>query len=143
MRSVAWVDAQPERQIFASTVREEVGFGLAQSGANAMQIEKSVRKALETVGLDPESYLDRSPFQLSGGEKRRVAIASIVASPSDFIIFDEPGAGLDDVGIEQFRSLAGRLKSGGAGVMVISHDLDDFADLAGEVITLDNQYAST
>ncbi len=126
---VGWVDARPERQLFATTVFEEVAFGLRQRGLDEMYIKKRVDWALEQVKLSPEEFIARSPYYLSGGEKRRLAIAGIIAMDYPFYIFDDVTIGLDDDGVKDLISLIGNLINAGRGIMLIGHDLDFFKAL--------------
>jgi len=130
---VGWADAQPERQIFAATVRDEVAFGPRQRNLPPDEVDRRVQKALDTVGLDFNRYQERDPLMLSGGEKRRVGLASAISSPAKFFVLDEPAAGLDPAGIKRIRDLVWKLGEEAAGVLVISHDADDFKDLVDTV----------
>ncbi len=119
---IGWTDAQPERQIFAATVAEEVGFALTNRGVKGDQWRESVMSALQKVSLDPEAFWGRDPLTLSGGEKRRIALASTIVMSTSFLILDEPEGGLDEPGIEMTVRLVGKLKDDGVGILVISHD---------------------
>jgi len=130
---VSWADSQPERQIFAETVQDEIAFGPIQRGLPADEVERLVRRAFEWAGLDFDKFSELDPLSLSGGEKRRIALASAVAAPTDFFILDEPGAGLDDESIARTRNTIWKLGEGAAGVLVISHNPADFFDLADRV----------
>jgi energy-coupling factor transport system ATP-binding protein len=92
---VGMVFQYPEHQIFAETVFEDIAFGPRNKGMSVVEVEHQVREAMEFVGLDYATYAQRSPFQLSGGQMRRVAIAGVVAMDPDYLILDEPSAGLD------------------------------------------------
>lgn len=85
----------PEHQIFAETVFEDIAFGPRNKGMQEDEVERQVQDAMKFVGLDFETFASRSPFQLSGGQMRRVAIAGVVAMDPDYLILDEPSAGLD------------------------------------------------
>ncbi len=135
---VGWADAQPERQIFAATVADEVGFALINQGVKGEELQNSVVKALLDVSLDPEQFLTRDPLTLSGGEKRRIALASTIVVPTPFLILDEPEGGLDESGFELIVSLIRKLKDSGSGIMVISHDPAEICRDADRVLTLDN-----
>jgi len=133
LKLTGWADAQPERQMFAPSVWEEIACGPRWSGLAEEDVRDAVFKAFKLVGLDPESYRDRPPLTLSGGEKRQVAIASIAATPARFYIFDEPAAGLDPSGVATLRDVVWRLAEEAAGVMIITHDPDDFRNLADRI----------
>lgn len=125
---------QPERQFFLSSCEKEIAFGPANLGRPIQQ--ERVRELLDTVGLEPDSFLNRDPFTLSMGEKRRLAFATILALDPDFVLFDEPGCGLDPEGIGRFCDLVSRLKREGRGVVIISHDGQIIKTLADRVLSL-------
>lgn len=127
----------PEQQLFAETVLEEVAFGPRNFGLAEPQLGATVRQALTTVGLPPERFGSRSPFALSGGEKRRVCIASLLSLDPPVLIFDEPGAGLDDQGRRWMRQLLLQLHQAGKTVLWVSHDMDEVAELAKRVLVLE------
>ena len=129
---VGIVFQHPESQLFARSVEEEILFGPDNLGliVTPEDRRKAVVDALEAVGLDPEDFMPRSPFTLSGGEMRRVAIASILAMRPTFLLLDEPTAGLDALGRAFVHSLIAHLIAAGAGVVVVSHDLDEFTPRA-------------
>ena len=129
LSAVGWADAQPERQIFAETVWKEVAFGAEQRGLIGSDLTERVEWALKTAGLDPEQAKSLDPLMLSGGSKRRVALASAVSAPSDFVIFDEPAAGLDASGVKQIRDLIWQLGEAAVGTLIITHDPEEFRDL--------------
>lgn len=123
MRALVGVAFQfPERGFFAATVRDEVGFTPARLGWDAGSVRKAVESALSRVGLD-ESFADRSPFRLSGGEKRRVALAAAIAHRPKLVLLDEPEVGLDLEGSRQVENLIRALKEEGAAVVVATHDV--------------------
>jgi energy-coupling factor transporter ATP-binding protein EcfA2 len=138
LHRVGWADAQPERQIFASTVLEEVAFGPRQRKMHPADVHERTEWALGALGLDSISYGNRNPMELSGGERRRVAIAGAIATPSKFVILDEPAAGLDAAGLAQVRDLIWKLNEAVVGTLVITHDPDDFRDLADSVWVMDS-----
>jgi len=117
---VAAVFQQPERQFFLSTCTEEVAFGPENLGQ--VLSPQTITDMLSLVGLAAEEFASRDPFSLSGGEKRRLAFASIISMLPDFVIFDEPTCGLDQEGVGRFGRLAAELKDLGLGIAVISHD---------------------
>lgn len=125
----------PEHQLFASTIREDIGFGPKQLGLSQVEIDERVLEAIDHVGIDRED-LERSPFELSGGQKRRVALAGILAMRPKILILDEPAAGLDAAGKKSlFRDLA-ELKREGVTIILVSHDMDDVASFADRVLVL-------
>ena len=123
MKIFGWAGAHPELQLFAATVKEEVGFGPVNLGVKEDVLDQRVNWALTKVGLNPEEFLNRDPFRLSGGEKRRIALAGIIAMRTDYYIFDEPTAGLDDDGLESFIELIKSLKSDGCSILWITHNI--------------------
>ena len=128
---VGMVFQYPEYQLFAETVFEDVAFGLKnfQAGVTDTEIEVAVREALETVGLDYETIKDKSPFELSGGQKRRVAIAGVIVTKPQILILDEPAAGLDPLGKESIMALLHSIhKDWCKTVIVVSHDMDEIAE---------------
>ena len=128
----------PEVQLFETTVEKDVAFGLKHSGLSKAEIAENVRWAIETVGLDFEKIRAESPFSLSGGEKRRVAIAGILAAKPKFLILDEPIAGLDPKGRKDFLKLSGDLNADGVTIIMVSHNADALAEYAQRVIILDD-----
>ena len=128
----------PEEQFFQKTVRKEIEFGMKYFKYKVDQIEKRTIDALKMVGLD-ESFLNRDPFKLSGGEKRRVAIASVLAFNPEVIIFDEPTNGLDTTSKEMLIKLIKLLKNKyGKTIIVVSHDVDTLYKFVDNVIILSN-----
>ncbi|PMQ00995.1 MAG: energy-coupling factor transporter ATPase [Dictyoglomus sp. NZ13-RE01] len=126
----------PEHQLFNETVFEEVAFGPRNLGFKEEEMPNIVRKALETVGLNFEELKNRSPFALSGGEKRRLAIASIIAMNPEVLILDEPTANLDPRGRREIlyylKNWMGKEKT----VIIVSHDLDEILPLVDRIIVL-------
>lgn len=120
LRLVGWADAQPERQLFASTVRDEVAFGPGNAGVAGIALVERVIWALRAVGMDPQRFLARDPLTLSGGEKRLMALAGVIASPARFYLLDEPEAGLDEAGVEAVGRLLRHLRDEGVGTLVIT-----------------------
>ncbi|MBP8988618.1 MAG: energy-coupling factor transporter ATPase [Clostridia bacterium] len=125
----------PEHQLFEETVFQDIAFGPKQMGLDMNEIEARVLKAAQIVGLTNEE-LDRSPFELSGGEKRRAAIAGVLAMEPEILILDEPAAGLDPAGRDEFLGYADRLRSMGVTVILVSHSMEDIARLADRVLVL-------
>lgn len=142
--SVGIVFQQPESQLFASTIFDDVVFGAKNIGVSTDEgeLEEIARKALEAVDLDYQQFRDRSPFSLSGGEARRVAIASILAMQPRFMLFDEPSAGLDFKGRAFLHRLIENLLAQGVGIVVVSHDLDEFLPRAHTALILENAYVA-
>jgi energy-coupling factor transport system ATP-binding protein len=137
-RKVGIVFQYPEIQLFETTVEKDVAFGLKHSGLLKSEIAENVRWAIETVGLDFEAVRFVSPFSLSGGERRRVAIAGILAAKPNTLILDEPIAGLDPVGREDFLGLTKDLHSTGVTIIMVSHNADALAENAARVIVLES-----
>lgn len=127
----------PEAQLFEETVFKDVAFGPTNLGIVGEALEDTVAEALRDVRLDPDTFSKRTPFSLSGGEKRRVAIAGILAMKPTFLVLDEPTAGLDAVGIAQVEEILKRFQATGGTVLLVSHDMDLVAQLAQRVIVLD------
>ncbi|QGP91808.1 Energy-coupling factor transporter ATP-binding protein EcfA2 [Neomoorella glycerini] len=134
---VGMVFQQPEQQLFAETVAEDVAFGPRNLGLGGARLEARVKAALRAVGLDPQAVGGRSPFTLSGGQQRRVAIAGILAMEPEVLILDEPTAGLDPAGREQVLNVVRAFyRRPGKAVVLISHNMVEVAELAREVIVL-------
>lgn len=128
----------PEYQLFESTVKKDIEFGPKNMGLSGESLEKSVLTAAETVGLKKE-LLEKSPFELSGGEKRRVAIAGIIAMNPEILILDEPAAGLDPEGRNTvFNMIDNFRKRTGATVIMVSHSMEDIAVRADRIIVMNN-----
>jgi len=128
---VGMVFQYPEQQLFAETVFEDVAFGLKNFKPNLSEKEQAlaVKEAIETVGLDYEKVKNTSPFDLSGGQKRRVAIAGVIVTKPEILVLDEPAAGLDPKGKEEVMELLHRLhESWCKTVVVVSHDMDEIAE---------------
>ncbi|MBE5817421.1 MAG: energy-coupling factor transporter ATPase [Clostridiales bacterium] len=128
----------PEYQLFEETVAKDVAFGPRNQGVDEEEIEKRVKNAIEDMGLDYEEIKDMSPFELSGGQKRRVAIAGVLAMKPQIIVFDEPTAGLDPKGRELLFARIERLKTKGKTIILVSHSMDDVARLADRVFVMYN-----
>ncbi len=134
---VGLVFQYPEYQLFEDTVRRDVAFGPKNMGLSAEEVERRVLAAIEAVGLD-ESVLDKSPFALSGGQKRRVAIAGVMAMEPEVLILDEPTAGLDPRGRESILQLLREYhETRGSTVVLVSHSMDEIARNAQRIIVLD------
>lgn len=133
-RKVGVVFQYPETQLFETTVEKDIAFGLKNLGYKKETIPSLVKEAMTTVGLDYESLRDVSPLSLSGGEKRRVAIAGILASKPEILILDEPTAGLDPQSREAFLCLLSRLNSEGITIIMVSHNINAIVEHARRVI---------
>lgn len=128
---VGMVFQYPEYQLFAETVFEDVAFGLKNFAKelSETEIENAVREALETVGLSYEKVKNRSPFELSGGQKRRVAIAGVIVTKPQILVLDEPAAGLDPLGKEEIMALLHKIHGDWCQtVIIVSHDMDEIAE---------------
>ncbi|OUN00790.1 MAG: energy-coupling factor transporter ATPase [Firmicutes bacterium ZCTH02-B6] len=135
---VGLVFQYPEHQLFAETVWADVAFGPRNMGLPAAEVAERVREALALVGLDADAYGDRSPFALSGGEQRRVALAGILAMRPRYLILDEPTAGLDPAGRRELLTLLLRLnRERGVAVVLVTHHLEDVAELSQKVVVMD------
>ena len=134
---VGMVFQYPEYQLFADTVEKDVAFGPKNMKLPADEVSRRVKRALETVGLDYAEFAERSPFDLSGGEKRRVAIAGVIAMEPKILVLDEPVAGLDPAGRAELLALIKKLqKEVSPTVILVSHNMDDVAALADRVVAL-------
>ncbi len=135
--TVGMVFQYPEYQLFADTVEKDVAFGPKNMKLGAEEINARVRRALDVVGLDYDTFATRSPFDLSGGEKRRVAIAGVIAMQPRILVLDEPVAGLDPAGRAEILDLIGKLKREvSPTVIIVSHSMDDMAQIADRIVAL-------
>ena len=126
----------PEHQLFAATVREDVAFGPRNLGLAAEEVAQRVDRAIATVGLDAETVGDMSPFELSGGQQRRVALAGVIAMAPTTLVLDEPAAGLDPQGRAGLLALIGELHANGLTIVMVSHSMDDLARMADRILVL-------
>ncbi len=133
---VGLVFQYPEYQLFEETVAKDIGFGPKNLGLDAAQIDARVRRAMERVHMDYNKYAQRSPFELSGGQMRRVAIAGVLAMEPEVLILDEPTAGLDPRGRDRILTMLEELHREGGTIVMVSHSMDDVARLATRVIVL-------
>ena len=134
---VGMVFQYPEYQLFDETVEKDVSFGPKNLGLKKDEIAERVKEAVETVGLDYEQFKERSPFELSGGQKRRVAIAGVIAMRPQILVLDEPTAGLDPVGrIEMFDLIAKLKETTVKTIIMVSHNMDDIAVIADRIVAL-------
>ena len=135
-RVVGLVFQYPEYQLFEETVAKDVAFGPVNLGLDAAEVEKRVQIALKQVGLDPSKVSDKSPFELSGGQKRRVAIAGVLAMQPAILILDEPAAGLDPAGRREMFDLIQGIHDSGVTVVMVSHSMDDVGRLCDRLFVL-------
>lgn len=133
-RKVGLVFQYPEQQLFAETVKDELSFGPKNWGMTD-NLDDLSEKVLDQVGLD-RTYLDRSPFKLSGGEKRRVAIASVLAVSPSYLVLDEPTAGLDASGRGYLLKLLNKINNSGTAVVMVTHDLEIALEMSDRIIAL-------
>ena len=125
--------------MFEETVADDIAFGPKNYGLSEAEVTERVKEAMDFVGLDYETYGKRSPFRLSGGQMRRVAIAGIIAMRPRYLILDEPSAGLDPVGRREiFGQIERRYKETGITVVLVSHNMEDVAALANRLIILNH-----
>ena len=133
---VGMVFQYPEHQLFEDTIYKDIAFGPRNMGLSEEEIDRRVRDAAATVGLTKE-MLDKSPFDLSGGEKRRAAIAGVMAMEPQVLILDEPTAGLDPRGREQVLAMIREYqKNRGTTVLLVSHSMEDIARVADRVLVM-------
>ena len=126
----------PEYQLFEETVYKDIAYGPTNMKLSKEEIDKRVRSTIKFVGLD-ESYLEKSPFELSGGEKRRVAIAGVMAMEPEILILDEPCAGLDPKGRDTVLGLIQQYqKNTDSTVLVVSHSMEDISKIASKVLVM-------
>ncbi len=136
-RKVGLVFQYPEYQLFEETVAKDIAFGPKNLGLSAEEIDRRVRQAMAHVHLDYDQYAQRSPFELSGGQMRRVAIAGVLAMEPCFLILDEPTAGLDPMGRDRILGMIQELhRQEGVTVVMVSHSMDDVARLATRLIVM-------
>ena len=135
---VGMVFQYPEYQLFEETVARDVAFGPKNMGLAEDEIATRVTEALRLVGLNPDEFAEKSPFELSGGEKRRAALAGILAMRPKYLVLDEPMAGLDPRGRHEILSLIESLRREfGTGIVMVSHSMDDVAMYADRIAVLD------
>ena len=128
----------PETQLFANTVAEDVAFGPRNLDLPDGEVDRRVREALERVGMDYAEVAQRSPFDLSGGQQRRVALAGILAMEPRVLVLDEPAAGMDPVTVSEIRAYLRELNDQGLTIVLVSHSMDDVAELCSRIIVLDH-----
>lgn len=136
---VGMVFQYPEHQLFAETIYEDVAFGPRNKGFTEEEVDLSVREALGHVGLDFELFAQRSPFQLSGGQMRRVAIAGVIAMQPEYLILDEPSAGLDPKSRDMiFDEIIDLYKNKKMAVILVTHSMDEAAQYAERILVMNN-----
>lgn len=135
-RQVGIVFQYPEHQLFEETVFKDIAFGPRKQGLEENEVALRVQQALDKVGLK-EDILEKSPFELSGGQKRRVAIAGVLAAKPEILVLDEPAAGLDPRGRDEILGFVTKLhEESGITVVLVSHNMEDVARLAGRIIVM-------
>lgn len=126
----------PERQLFAETVTQDVAFGPHNLGLPQDEVDRRVESSLSRVGLDLSTVGDKSPFELSGGQQRRVAFAGVLAMEPEVLVLDEPMAGLDPAAHRDFLELIDRLHRDGLTVVMVSHSMDDLANCCDRIVVM-------
>lgn len=126
----------PERQLFAETVAQDVAFGPHNLGLSQAEVARRVETSLSRVGLDLSTVGDKSPFELSGGQQRRVAFAGVLAMEPEVLVLDEPMAGLDPAARRDFLGLIDRLHRDGLTVVMVSHSMDDLANCCDRIVVM-------
>ena len=136
-QKVGIVFQYPETQLFEETVKKELSFGPKNIGFSEDEIEPIIKNALNLVGLDYYKYAERSPLMLSGGEKRKVAIADILAMKPKYLVLDEPTSGLDPIAKKELmENIENIQKNEGMAVVIVSHDMEEIAQLADYVYVM-------
>lgn len=138
-RRVGMVFQYPEHQLFEETVAADIAFGPRNLGLTDSEVTERVHYAMKFVNLDYDRFAGRSPFELSGGQMRRVAIAGVVALRPDYLILDEPSAGLDPGGRREiFAEIVRYYQSGHITVILVSHNMDEVAQVVNRLIVMDH-----
>ena len=138
-KKVGLVFQYPEYQLFEETISKDIAFGPKNLGLSEEEVNLRVIKSMEMVGLDYEKYKDKSPFDLSGGQKRRVAIAGVVAMQPTTLILDEPTAGLDPKGRDDILDQISKLhKDYNMTIIIVSHSMEDVAKIAERIIVMNH-----
>lgn len=125
-----------EYQLFEETIEKDIIFGPVNIGIPKAKAKEIAKEIIEVVGLN-QDYLTRSPFELSGGQKRRVALAGILAMKPDFLVFDEPTAGLDPAGAKDMLNLFKQINASGTTVIIVTHNLDDVLEYTSRTIFIE------
>lgn len=137
-KRVGLVFQYPEYQLFEETVAKDVAFGPKNLGMSDEEIEKTIRKSLEMVGLSYDEIAGRSPFELSGGQKRRVAIAGVIAMNPEVLILDEPTSGLDPHAHMEVLNMIRKIHKESTGIIIfVSHNMRDVANMSDKVLVMD------
>ena len=137
-KRVGLVFQYPEYQLFEETVAKDIAFGPMKMGLTEEEIDRRVRDAMELVSLEYDVYAGRSPFELSGGQKRRVAIAGVLAMKPSVLILDEPTAGLDPQAHREILDMLEKLHElDGCTVILVSHNMEDMAEIADQIIVME------
>ncbi len=137
-KKVGLVFQYPEHQLMEETVRRDIAFGPKNLGLSEEDISERVLVAAKAIGLK-EELLDKSPFELSGGEKRRVAIAGVLAMEPDVLVLDEPTAGLDPAGRDELLALVKKLNDCGMTIVLVSHSMEDVANTVRRIIVMNDE----
>lgn len=138
-KRIGLVFQYPEYQLFEETVAKDVAFGPKNLGLPEEEIDQRVREALELVGLDYDAVAERSPFELSGGQKRRVAIAGVIAMKPEVLILDEPTAGLDPKAHKDILAMVEEVhRRTGNIIILVSHKMEDIARLSDKILVIDS-----
>ena len=135
-RTVGVVFQYPEYQLFEETIAKDIAYGPRMTGIPEEELENRTQVAMELVGMDYETYKDKSPFELSGGQKRKIAIAGVLAMEPKILIMDEPIAGLDPLGRESLMDLVKNLNDCGMTILMISHNMDGLAEYASRILVM-------
>lgn len=135
-QKVGLVFQYPEYQLFEETVFKDVAYGPVNLDLDTLEVERRVKYALELVGFDYNSVKDKSPFDLSGGQKRRVAIAGVLAMKPDYLVLDEPTAGLDPSGRNKLLNTIKKLHENKITIILVSHSMEDIARLADYIYVM-------
>lgn len=137
-KRVGLVFQYPEYQLFEETVAKDVAFGPKNLGMSEDEIDITVRRSLEMVGLSYDEIADRSPFELSGGQKRRVAIAGVIAMKPEVLILDEPTSGLDPYAHQEVLNMIRKIHKESTGIIIfVSHNMRDVANMSDKVLVMD------
>lgn len=137
-KTLGMIFQYPEHQLFEETVEKDIAYGPEKLGCSKEEVEQRVRQAMEWMELDYEGYRKKSPFDLSGGQKRKVAIAGVLAMQPSILIMDEPIAGLDPMGRESLMDLTRRLNQQGTTILMVSHNMDGLAEYATDILVMQN-----
>lgn len=128
----------PETQLFANTVADDVAFGPRNLGLDEKEVNRRVHAALERVGLEYDAVAERSPFDLSGGQQRRVALAGILAMEPSVLVLDEPAAGMDPQTVAEISAYLRALNDAGLTIVLVTHSMDSVAELCSRALVLDH-----